>query len=263
MTRAIARLQFDIETFARPRPDQLNEPARPSNTGNRKGRGRQRRDPPAGHRRRRLPEIARLRLPPPAAQRDADRRRTFRGQMQPPRGGHRQARDVTDDRPSPPCRSPSSIQARVALSSPASTKITRPGGNPACSSPGAKRSWSATHQSTWPAVRAAIPAVKQAAAAPSTARCRLRRLHGGIRAPVRHRAACDPAARSRRAAPRADARHRLRAARCAPEVRQWLGCRHGWAYEDGVSGALHWSILLLCSLFVLLWVESQSRPSRK
>jgi len=71
--------------------------------------------------------------------------------------------------PRPPCRSPSSMPARTALSPPASTCLTRSGVRPACSSPGAKRSCSATHQSTRPEVRAAIPAAKQAAAAPSAA----------------------------------------------------------------------------------------------
>lgn len=66
--------------------------------------------------------------------------------------------------PSPPCRKPSSIQARVDLSSPASTWMTRSGGRPACSRPGANRSCCATHHSTLPCVRAAIPATKQAAA---------------------------------------------------------------------------------------------------
>lgn len=70
--------------------------------------------------------------------------------------------------PRPPCRKPSSIQARTDLSSPASTWITRSGSNPACSSPGANRSCCATHHRTLPDVRAAIPATKQAAAAPST-----------------------------------------------------------------------------------------------
>ena len=71
--------------------------------------------------------------------------------------------------PRPPCRNPSSMQARTDLSSPASTWITRSGARPACSSPGANKSCCATHHRTLPDVRAAIPATKQAAAAPSTA----------------------------------------------------------------------------------------------
>ena len=46
--------------------------------------------------------------------------------------------------------------------------MTRQGGRPACANPGAKRSAWITHQSTWPGSLAAIPAAKQAAAAPST-----------------------------------------------------------------------------------------------
>ena len=71
--------------------------------------------------------------------------------------------------PRPPWRSPSSKQASNCLSSPASTQISRSGESPACISAGAKRSRRVRHQSTGPAVRAAIPAAKSAAIAPSTA----------------------------------------------------------------------------------------------
>ena len=37
MTRAVACLQFEIETFPRPCPDQLNEPAGAADTGNSRG----------------------------------------------------------------------------------------------------------------------------------------------------------------------------------------------------------------------------------
>lgn len=69
----------------------------------------------------------------------------------------------------PPCRSPSSKHASKVFSSPASTKMTRPGASPACAIAGANRSCRVTHHRILPFVRAATPAVKSAAAAPSTA----------------------------------------------------------------------------------------------
>ena len=93
MTRVIARLQFKIRALAGAATDQFDQPARPADARNGERCGGQRRDAPARGGGRRLAEIGRLGLPAPAAERDADRARSFGGELKPPRGGHRQARD--------------------------------------------------------------------------------------------------------------------------------------------------------------------------
>lgn len=123
--------------------------------------------------------------------------------------------------PSPSWRKPSSIQAKTDLSSPASTWITRSGGRPACSRPGAKRSCCATHHRTLPCVRAAMPATKQAAADRLLRHCPRPPPHAGSRAPARHRAACDQVGGHQREEPHGGARPRLQAAQCACEAPQW------------------------------------------
>ena len=97
MTRVIARLQFEIRAFAGAAADQLDKPARAADARNGERRRRQRRNAPARRGGRGLAEIGRLGLPPPAAQRDADRAGAFGGELKPPRSGHRQARDFADD----------------------------------------------------------------------------------------------------------------------------------------------------------------------
>lgn len=75
---------------------------------------------------------------------------------------HRQRQPAPHAAALPPCR-------QTPTARPLSTWITRSGCSPACANFGAKRSAAMTHQSTGPESRAAIPAAKQAAAAPSTA----------------------------------------------------------------------------------------------
>lgn len=164
--------------------------------------------------------------------------------------------------PSPPCRNPSSMQARTDLSSPASTWITRSGGRPACSRPGANKSCWVTHQSTFPRVRAAIPATKQAAAAPSTApfpppatSCRQPRANP----PPGSFWSSDGTPKgstSRVRAPSPSSRE-IRARRAAMAGLMARSCI--WKADSGSSQG---QILMLCSLFVLLLNESQS-ASRK
>ena len=67
-----------------------------------------------------------------------------------------------------PNESPSSKAARTSSSLSASQKTTRSGWRPACAIAGKNRSGLVRHQRTFPVVLAAIPAVKRAAAAPST-----------------------------------------------------------------------------------------------
>ena len=89
-TRPITALQFHLEAFARPRPDQLDEPARPPHARHRQGRGGQRGDPPARHRRRGLAKVRGLCRTPPAPEREAQRAALAGGQVQPARDGHRE-----------------------------------------------------------------------------------------------------------------------------------------------------------------------------
>jgi hypothetical protein len=93
MTRVIARLQLKIGALAGAATDQLDQPARPPDPRNGEWYGGQRRDAPARGGGRRLPEIRRLGLSAPAPQRDAERPRSFGGELEPPRSGHRQAGD--------------------------------------------------------------------------------------------------------------------------------------------------------------------------
>ena len=93
---------------ARQRISSTSQRARPM-PGTGKRRRRQHRDAPARHRGGRLPEIRRLGLPPPAAQRDADGPGTFGGELQPPRGGHGQAGHFGDH-----CTEPAMPQALLA-----------------------------------------------------------------------------------------------------------------------------------------------------
>ncbi len=164
--------------------------------------------------------------------------------------------------PSPPCRKPSSIQARTDLSSPASTWMTRSGGRPDCSSPGANRSCWATHHSTLPWVRAAIPATKQAAAAPSTAP--LPPPATSCRQP-----SADPPPGSLRSSDGTSKGSTSRRRAPSPSSCEILARRAAMAglmarscILNAGSGSFQGQILLLCSLFVLDRSESQSK-SRK
>src|SRR5271170_1449734 len=99
MTRGIARLQFEIRALAGAAADQLHEPTRTAHTRDGERRRRQRRDSPARGGGCRLAEIGRLGLPPPPTKRDADRPRPFGGEVESPRGGHGQARDLRHHSP--------------------------------------------------------------------------------------------------------------------------------------------------------------------
>ena len=99
MTLVIARLQFEICAFAGATADQLDKPARSADPWDREWRRWQRRDAPARRGRGGLTEIDRLGLAAPTAQCDADGAGTFGGKLKPPRGGHRQARDLPHDSP--------------------------------------------------------------------------------------------------------------------------------------------------------------------
>lgn len=71
--------------------------------------------------------------------------------------------------PRPPKRKPSSNASQTPFSSSHSTKITRFGSRPACARPGANKSLRVRHHRTCPVVLAAMPAVKNADDAPTTA----------------------------------------------------------------------------------------------
>jgi len=96
-TLGIAGLHFEIGAFPGPAPDQFELPSGASNAGNRQlGRGK-RADPPAGDRRRRLPEIGGLVLAAPATDGDADGARAFGGKLKAAGGRHGQPRDFCYD----------------------------------------------------------------------------------------------------------------------------------------------------------------------
>lgn len=159
--------------------------------------------------------------------------------------------------PRPPCRNPSSMQARTDLSSPASTWMTRSGDRPACSSPGANKSCCATHHRTLPGVRAAIPATKQAAAAPSTAP------FPPPATSCRHPSASPPPGnlRSSVGTPKGST-SRVRApspSSCAIRSRsaKKAGLTGRVFMRGGCSEGCHSGFSLLCSLFVLIPAKSQ------
>ena len=99
MTLVIARLQFEICALASAAADQLDQPARSADARDGERRRRYRRDAPAGRGGGGLAEIGRLGLAAPTAQCDADSAGAFGGKLKPPRGGHRQARDLRHDSP--------------------------------------------------------------------------------------------------------------------------------------------------------------------
>jgi hypothetical protein len=75
------------------------------------------------------------------------------------------------------------------------------GFRPACESAGAKRSARMTHQSTLSRVRAASPAAKSAAAAPSMAPLARQLPHAAHRGGARRRGVASPLRRDQRVAP--------------------------------------------------------------
>src|SRR6202022_2816399 len=92
-TLGITSFHYEVRAFPGAASDQLDLPASAADARDRQRLGRQRRHPPARHRRRRLSEIGGLGLTPPPPDRDADRAGGFRRELQPPRRRHRQPRD--------------------------------------------------------------------------------------------------------------------------------------------------------------------------
>lgn len=88
---------MEIRTFTRPATDELDEPSRAADTGNRQWRRRQHRNAPSRHRGGRLPEIDRFGLSSPPAQGEPDHARFFRGELKPSRRCHGQAGQFGDD----------------------------------------------------------------------------------------------------------------------------------------------------------------------
>ena len=106
-----------------------------------------------------------LSLATPTRQRDAETSRAFGGKLEPPpRCGHRKARDLRNDRAQPDMTQTflKAIEDRLLV---AAFEDFRS----AWARAGAKRSGRSRHHRTFPRVRAAIPATKRAAAAPSIA----------------------------------------------------------------------------------------------
>ncbi len=160
--------------------------------------------------------------------------------------------------PRPPCLKPSSMQARTNFSSPASTWITRSADRPACSRPGANKSCCATHHRTLPCVRAAMPATKQAAAAPSTAP------FPPPATSCRHPSANPPPGSLRSSTGTLKGRtSRVRApspSNCVIRSRsaKMAGLRRRVLMRKGCSKGCHGGFSLICSLFVLIAAKSQS-----
>ena len=142
---------------------------------------------PRGTNLRSLPRTARVRMEPksrdlamstcrslslatPTRQRDAETSRAFGGKLEPPpRCGHRKARDLRNDRAQPDMTQTflKAIEDRLLV---AAFEIDdRSDFRSAWARAGTKRSGRSRHHKTFPRVRAAIPATKRAAAAPSIA----------------------------------------------------------------------------------------------
>ena len=102
MILVIARLQFEIRALARRAADELDEPPptpRARHGQRRRGQGG---DPPPRRRGCRLSEIGPFSLATPTTQRDVEIPRAFGGELEPPpRCGHREARDLRNDRAQP------------------------------------------------------------------------------------------------------------------------------------------------------------------
>ena len=169
-TRVIARLQLEIRALAGPRPDQLDQPPMPPDAGHRQRRRTAAPRPASASSR---PWAGRSRRPPSAAASAAARcrssrspRRRVAADAMPSSTGGQPRRPPPRGRRGvglPPCRPAPPGRRRPRHRSPGREQ-GRPG--PVA---GAKRSGRAMHQSTLPFVRAAMPAAKSAAAAPSIA----------------------------------------------------------------------------------------------
>ena len=163
------RLQFEIRALARRAADELDEPPRTPHARHGQRRRRQGGDPPP-HRGCRLSEIGRLSLATPTTQRDAETSRAFGGELErPPRCGHRKARDLRNDRAQPDMTQTFLKAIEDCLLVAAFEIDDRSDFRSAWARAGAKRSGRSRHRRTFPRVRAAIPATKRAAAAPSIA----------------------------------------------------------------------------------------------
>ena len=169
MTLVIARLQFEIRALARRAADELDEPPRTLHARQGQRRRGQGGDPPP-RRGCRLSEIGRLSLATPTTQRNAETSRAFGGELErPPRCGHRKARDLRNDRAQPDMTQTflKAIEDRLLVA--AFDIDDRSDFRSAWARAGAKRSGRSRHRRTFLRVRAAMPATKRAAAAPSIA----------------------------------------------------------------------------------------------
>ena len=120
-TLGIAGLQLKIRAFAGATADQLDAPSGASHAGNRQRRRREHADAPACDGGRRLAEVRRLGLTPPAPYGDADQAGAFRRKLKPAEAVMESRATSATTAPSPPCRNPSSKQASTDFSSDAST----------------------------------------------------------------------------------------------------------------------------------------------
>jgi hypothetical protein len=96
-TRGIARSYDKLSALTRFHAHQFQQPSRPTDAGHRKLFGRQDADAPARRRRRRLPQVRSLHLPPPSANRQCHRPGFLRRELQSPRRHHRQPDELADD----------------------------------------------------------------------------------------------------------------------------------------------------------------------
>ncbi|MBX5157627.1 hypothetical protein HJB89_10875 [Rhizobium sp. NZLR8] len=105
-TLGIACTYFKIRTLTCFDSDQLRQPSRPPDTRNRQWLGRQNGYSPSCCRRRRMPKISGLGLPPPPSDHETDGARALGGQLQATRNDHWQADRFGDDsaKPSEPQR---------------------------------------------------------------------------------------------------------------------------------------------------------------
>ncbi len=96
MTLGVTGFNLDIERLATAATHKLKKPTGSAHAGGWKGRGGEGRNPPPGGRRCRLPKVRRISGAPPSSDRDGHLPAFLGGQLQAPRGRHRELGDLAD-----------------------------------------------------------------------------------------------------------------------------------------------------------------------